>query len=62
MTKPSSKAIDQLAEAVAVSREVGERRIDALETAVEKFDQNVARAVEEIKQSAFRVERPVGVR
>lgn len=61
MTEPSSKAIDRLVDAVAASREAGERRIEALERVVEKSNQNVVRAVEEIKQSAERVERQVGV-
>ncbi len=57
MTEPSVKAIDRLAELVAASREINERRIAALEQVVEKSNQNIARAVEEIKQSAFRIEQ-----
>lgn len=68
MTEPSSKAIDRLMESVAASREIGERRIEALSAVVERTSQNVDRAVsgmqqsaDRIEQSSLRVEQQVGV-
>lgn len=68
MTDYSNKAIDRLLESVAISREVGERRDQALERAIESSNQTVTRAVDEIRlsasnmaQSANRVEQQVGV-
>lgn len=68
MTEPSSKAIDRLMESVAASREIGERRIEALSVVVERTSQNVDRAVsgmqqsaDRIEQSSLRVEQQVGV-
>lgn len=64
----SSKAIDRLVEAVAASREVGERRIEALNAVVERTSQNVDRALDglwqsanRMEQSAERIENQVGV-
>lgn len=68
MTEPSSKAIDRLMESVAASREIGERRINALSAVVERTSQNVDRALagieqsaDRIEQSSLRVEQQVGV-
>lgn len=68
MTEPSSKAINRLAELIAVSREATDRQLAALATTVERTSQNVDRAVEKMQQSADRmeqsaerVERQVGV-
>src|SRR4028118_290067 len=57
MAEPSSNAIRQLPEAMAASREVASRRIDALQAAVERTTQNVDRAVEAMQQSADRIEQ-----
>jgi chromosome segregation ATPase len=57
MAEPSSNAIRQLTEAIAASREVADRRIDALQAAVERTTQNVDRAVEAMQQSADRIEQ-----
>ena len=68
MTEPSSNAIRQLTEAIAASREVADRRIDALNAAVERTTQNVDRALEgmqrysdRMEQSANRIEHQVGL-
>jgi methyl-accepting chemotaxis protein len=67
MSEPSNKAIDRLMESVALSREVGERRDQALERAIDSSNQTVTRAVDEIRgsatsmaQSADRIEQQVG--
>jgi methyl-accepting chemotaxis protein len=68
MTEPSSNLIRQLTEAIAASREVADRRIDALNAAVERTTQNVDRALEgmqrysdRMEQSANRIEHQVGL-
>ena len=57
MTEPSSNVIRQLTEAIAASREVADRRIDAIQAAVEKTSQNVSLAVEGMQRSADRMEQ-----
>jgi methyl-accepting chemotaxis protein len=68
MTEPSSNLIRQLTETIAASREVADRRIDALNAAVERTTQNVDRALEgmqrysdRMEQSANRIEHQVGL-
>jgi archaellum component FlaC len=68
MSEPSSNAIQRLTEAIAASREVADRRIDALNAAVERTTQNVDRALEgmqrstdRMEQSADRIEHQVGL-
>jgi cell division septum initiation protein DivIVA len=55
VTEPSSNLIRQLTEAITASREVADRRIDALNAAVERTTQNVDRALEGMQQSAERL-------
>ncbi len=57
MTESSSNAIRQLTEAIAASREVADRRINALNAAVERTTQNVDRALEGMQRSADRMEQ-----
>ncbi len=57
MAEPSSNAIRQLTEAIAASREVADRRINALNAAVERTTQNVDRALEGMQRSADRMEQ-----
>lgn len=61
MTRPRRTATDNLAESIAINREVAERQMSNLNAAVERTTQNVDRAVEEIKQSVDRIEHQVGV-
>lgn len=57
MTEPSSKAINRLAELIAVSREATDRQLAALATTVEQTTRNVDHALEGIRQSADRIEQ-----
>ena len=57
MTESSSNPIRQLTEAIAASREVADRRIEALNAAVERTTQNVDRALEGMQRSADRMEQ-----
>ena len=57
MTEPSSKAIDRLAELIAVSREATDRQLAALATTVEQSTRNVDHALEGIRQSADHMEQ-----
>jgi methyl-accepting chemotaxis protein len=57
VTESSSNAIRQLTEAIAASREVADRRINALNAAVERTTQNVDRALEGMQRSADRMEQ-----
>lgn len=57
MTEPSSKAINRLAELIAVSREATDRQLSALATTVEQTTRNVDHALEGIRQSADRMEQ-----
>ena len=57
MTEPSSKAINRLAELIAVSREATDRQLSALATTVEQTTRNVDHALEGIRQSADHMEQ-----
>jgi archaellum component FlaC len=57
MTESSSKAINRLAELIAVSREATDRQLAALATTVEQTTRNVDHALEGIRQSADRMEQ-----
>jgi len=54
MTEPSSNLIGRLTEAIAASRELTDRQLNALAAKVKRTSQNVDRAVAGVQQSADR--------
>jgi len=54
MTEPSSNVIGRLTEAIAASRELTARQLNALAAKVKKTSQSVGRAVAGMQQSADR--------
>ncbi|GAB4191870.1 MAG: hypothetical protein Fur006_35620 [Coleofasciculaceae cyanobacterium] len=57
MTEPSSKALNRIADLIAISREATDRQLAALATTVERTSHNVDRAVEGMQRSADRMEQ-----